>query len=209
MPVTDRTTAQTLPIQPASTPILCSPYVEPTLHWRYDRETGMAEKAAQRRPARYWYKVKTTATAQGALELQEGQDDLANINQIRDDVRRWRASGWEGVTPITRELLRFWTNPERERRLFFCQLEAVETIIYLREILAAGRMPRFKPAFNPAVLNDFIDPPSGGDLLPLTRLGCKMATGSGKTVVMAMLISWAFCNRGRNPSELLLHIRWG
>ena len=64
--------AQTLPIQAVSTPILCSPYVEPTTHWWYDRETGMAEKAAQRRPARYWYKVKTTATAQGALELQEG-----------------------------------------------------------------------------------------------------------------------------------------
>ena len=193
--------AQTLPIQAVSTPILCSPYVEPTTHWWYDRETGMGERAAQRRPARYWYKVKTTAAAQGALELQEGQDDLANVNQIRDDVRRWRASGWEGATPTTRELLRFWSNPERERRLFFCQLEAVETIIYMREILAAGRMPRFKPAFSPAVLNNFTDPPSSQDLLPLTRLGCKMATGSGKTVVMAMLISWAFCNCGRNPSD--------
>lgn len=192
---------RSLPIQPVATPILCSPYAEPSLHWQYDRETGESTKIAQRRPARYWYKIKQSAKGQGTLELQEGQDDLAYVNQIRDDVRRWRSSGWEGATPVTRELLQFWSNPERERRLFFCQLEAVETIIFLREILSAGRLPRFKPAFQSSALRDFVDPPTNPDFLPLTRLGCKMATGSGKTVVMAMLIAWAFCNRGRNKSD--------
>jgi type III restriction enzyme len=180
---------------------LCGPYTEPSLHWHYDRETGEATKIGQRRPARYWYKIRQSAKGQAALELQEGQDDLAFVNQIRDDVRRWRASSWEGVTPVTRELLQFWSNPERERRLFFCQLEAVETIIYLREILSTGRVPRFKPAFSPLALNGFVDPPSNPDFAPLTRLGCKMATGSGKTVVMAMLIAWAFCNHGRNKGD--------
>ena len=201
MSINDRRIAQSLPVQPVSTPILCSPYFEPTTHWHYDRETGTPSKAAGRRPARYWYKIKTTAAGQGSLELQEGQNDLANINQIRDDVRRWREKAYEGVTPITRELLQFWSNPQRDRRLFFCQLEAVETIIYLREIVASGRMPRFKPAFSPAASRAFADPPTNPDLLPLTRLGCKMATGSGKTVVMAMLIAWAFCNRGRNQAD--------
>ncbi len=194
-------TSPPLPIQPVPTPILCNPYAEPDSHWQYNRETGEASREPGRRAAQYWYKTKQTEKWQLALELQEGRADLVNINQIRNDVRRWRTSQWEGVTPVTRELLQFWNNPERERRLFFCQLEAVETIIYLREILAAGRWPRFKPAFSPAALKDFTDSPSNPDWLGLTRLGCKMATGSGKTVVMAMLIAWAFCNRGRNPSD--------
>ncbi len=192
---------QPLPIQPVSTPILCTPYAEPTAHWQYDRETGEATQEPGRRPARYWYKTKETAKGQLALELQEGQDDLVNVNAIRADVARWRKSQWEGVTPITRELLQFWSNPQRDRRLFFCQLEAIETIIYLREILASGRLPRFKPAFSPQALRNFVDVPGHPDLLPFPRLGCKMATGSGKTVVMAMLIAWAFCNRGRNPAD--------
>jgi type III restriction enzyme len=123
------------------------------------------------------------------------------VNQIREDVARWRDSGFEGVTPITRELLRHWASPDRRRRLFFCQLEAAQTVIYLAEILRSGRRPRFNPVFPTTDLARLVDTPHKADLLPLTRFGCKMATGSGKTVVMAMLIAWAFCNRGRNPSD--------
>lgn len=62
-------------------------------------------------------------------------------------MARWRESQYEGVTPITRELLRFWASPERARRLFFCQREAVETVIYLAEILRSGKRLRFKTQF--------------------------------------------------------------
>ena len=87
MSINDRRIAQTLPIQPVSTPILSSPYAEPTTHWHYDRETGALTKMSSRRPARYWYKMRQQALGQGTLEFLEGQDDLANINQIRDEVR--------------------------------------------------------------------------------------------------------------------------
>jgi len=190
-----------VPIQPVEKPILCSPYEPPPLHWNYDRMTGEASKLAGRRPSRYWYKTKDDAKGQLTLELSEGQDDLHMVNQIREDIARWRTSNFEGVTPITRELLNCWALADRQRRLFFCQREAVETVIYLAEILRSGKRPRFNPLFVASELTKLVDAPANPDLLPLTRLGCKMATGSGKTVVMAMLIAWAFCNRGRNPGD--------
>ena len=195
------------PIQPVEKPILCSPYEAPMLHWRYDRTTGEASKAAGRRPSRYWYRERdTSGDAHGQMTLSaeglaEGQDDLHMVNAIREDVARWRESTFEGVTPITRELLRHWARPDRARRLFFCQLEAVQTVVYLAEILRSGKRPRFTPTFPVSDLSKLIDTPANPELLPLTRFGCKMATGSGKTVVMSMLIAWAFCNRGRNPGD--------
>jgi type III restriction enzyme len=97
----------------------------------------------------------------------------------------------------------------------------VETIIYLREPLAAGRTRRGKAGVNrkdfAALLNpgaealartargEFVawlsDPPLREDWKPLVRHGCKMATGSGKTVLMAMLTAWALCNRGAVPGD--------
>ena len=88
-----------------------------------------------------------------------------------------------------------------ERRLFFCQREAVETIIWLAEIRRPGKRTGFNPQFTDEALNELVDAPEMTDLSELIRYGCKMATGSGKTVVMAMLIAWAFCNRGKVPSD--------
>lgn len=193
-----------IPIQPVEKPILCSPYEAPSVHWQYDRTTGEASKIAGRRPSRYWYKTKDgagDAAGQLTLELSEGQDDLHMVNQIREDVARWRTGNFEGVTPITRELLNFWASPDRPRRLFFCQLEAVQTVIYLAEILKSGKRPRFNTQFPATDMSRLIDASPNPDLIALTRFGCKMATGSGKTVVMAMLIAWAFCNRGRNQGD--------
>jgi len=182
-------------------PILCSPYDPPAKHWHYNRVTGEAQVIAQRRPARYWYKTKEEAAGQQTLELSEGQDDLITVNQLREDVAHWREGRYEGATPVTKQLLESWWRADRFRRLFFCQLETVETVIYLSEILRSGRRPRFNPQFPLSELSKLIDPPASPDLLPLTRYGCKMATGSGKTVVMAMLIAWAFCNRVRMPGD--------
>ncbi len=74
-----------------------------------------------------------------SLLAQEQQDDLPLPNLLRDDVRRWREADYRGATLATRELLRHWSREDRERRLFFGQREAVETIIYLAEM-------RFTPA---------------------------------------------------------------
>ncbi len=216
------TTNQAVPIQPVNQPILCSPFAEPTAHWIYDTQTGAARQEQGRRPASYWYKTERTGAAQMRMFIEEERDDLPLINALRDDIKRWRESEYEGATQITRQLLRHWSHSDRPRRLFFCQREAIETVIYLNEILASDRRPRWKTKLTvedyrrltrgeqPEALGilasnqsfpTLIDQPADRALAPLTRYGCKMATGSGKTVVMAMLIAWAFCNRGRFPAD--------
>lgn len=212
---------QGIPIQPVSKPILCSPFVEPNRHWVYDTQTGDAREEVGRRPASYWYRTQRTGSAQMSLLAEEERDDLPLVNLLREDVRRWRDANYRNATPVTRQLLAHWARSDRARRLFFCQREAVETVIYLNEILASGRktgfVPRLSPddyqllvagerpsfieELEPKVFPALGDKPNEPDLSAFLRYGCKMATGSGKTVVMSMLITWAFCNRGRVPSD--------
>ena len=212
-----------LPLQPVEEPIICSPYVEPDEHWLYDTRTGVPVKEPGRRDAGYWFKTERAGSVQRSLLTEEERDDLPLVNELRDDVRRWRKAGWPNVSQVTRRLLRHWWREDRSRRLFFCQLEAVETIIYLRELLARGRTPRWKPKLtlqefallyeghNPrpetwtakvAQHPKLADFPHQPGTRPILRYACKMATGSGKTVVMAMIIAWAFCNRGATPGDL-------
>jgi len=211
-----------LPIQPVEDPILCSPYKEPDRHWLYNTRTGIPSKIQARREASYWYKSERTGSAQLSLLAEEERDDLPLVNALRDDVRRWRNSGWQNASETTKKLLRHWRREDRQRRLFFCQLEAAETIIYIREILAMGKNPRWKPRLgldefklleqghNPrpqewvariAQHPKLADIPNEPGQKPIPRYACKMATGAGKTVVMAMLIAWAFCNRGTKPGD--------
>ena len=224
---TTKTPAETPPEMPVQAaveePILNSPYEEPKLHWMYDK-SGQATKTPGRRKATYWWTTLRTGTAQMELEgvgTDFGGTDMPLINALRADLLRWRASNWEGATPITKQLLRHWWSPDRARRLFFCQVEAVETIIYLNEILGSGRKPRWnpevtredyekmllgeRPPLAAAMTEDFwpsfADKSENPAYKALIRQGCKMATGSGKTVVMSMLIAWAFCNRARVPGD--------
>ena len=132
-----------LPIQPVNNPILCKPYEEPAAHWVYNKN-GEASRMSPRRPASYWYKTQRTGSAQLQLSFvgEEERDDLPLVNALREDVKRWRQAKYEGATSVTKQLLAHWTRSDRPRRLFFCQCEAVETIIYLTEILASGKRPR-------------------------------------------------------------------
>lgn len=223
------------PLQAIDEPIICSAYKEPAEHWLRDAETGEVSRVKFRREAGYWYKTEEeqTGPAQGGMFVEQ-REALPLVNKLREDVRWWRDQHYPSASHITKELLQYWTHEGRERRLFFCQREAVETIIYLNEIripnnpksvggrkcalsdgdlrkLLAGETPSFK---NPAsdYHHTLLDKPSSETSLGLTRFGCKMATGSGKTLVMAMLIAWAFCNRdsahGKNkrmfPSTVLV-----
>ena len=190
-----------IPIQPVEQPILCSPYNEPDAHWVYDTKKGEANRQTGRRQAGYWYKTQRTGSQQLEIFQEEERDDLPLVNKLRSDVRRWRDSNYRNATNVTRELLNHWTREDRERRLFFCQREAVETKIWLAEIRRAGKRIGFDPQFTDDDLNKLVDSPDTEDLTKLIRYGCKMATGSGKTVVMAMLIAWAFCNRGKVSSD--------
>lgn len=216
---------QEIPIQPVERPILCSPYAEPDQHWKYDLATGTARKEPGRRPASYWYKTERTGSAQLSLLAQEQQDDLPLPNLLREDVKRWREADYRGATPATRELLRHWSREDRERRLFFCQREAVETLIYLAEIRFNARTSRLR--FTPRVSDDdlgrllrgerpgpafglpadaafwptLIDRPADPAAPLLRRLCTKLATGSGKTLVAAMFIAWSLVNRGISPES--------
>jgi len=122
-----------------------------------------------------------------------GDDDATNkrINALRDLVDRWRTGGYEGATPTTRSLLEHWTHPDRTPRLYWAQLEALETIIYLYEV--ATTVPTASGILEAISCTN----KEHNDLLP--RIASKMATGTGKTVVMALIIAWQACNSRENP----------
>jgi type III restriction enzyme len=175
-------------------PILNSPFVEPARHWVLDENgipTGLP--AAGRRRSEFVVPVpppKHKAKAQGALDLEDeyGQRKPNDaINEVRSKVAGWRALGDAGlraVTPVTARLLRHWRDPARTRRLFFCQLEAVETAIWLAEAAPRTEMDRLR------TLNAEANP-------DLFRVAFKLATGAGKTTVMGMLIAWQTLNAAR------------
>ena len=141
-----------LPVQvPVDEPILNKPYDVPEWHWVYGAD-GVANKMPGRRPAAYFWSGRRAGDRQGGLEGIEadvGSERLTLVNALRQDVAKWRASGYENATVTTKKLLAHWHDKNRPRRFFFCQLEAVETIIYLREILASGRKPRWNTVVSP------------------------------------------------------------
>ncbi len=163
--------------------IINSPFDEPQRHWRYDRETRTFDLVDGRRPAGY-------VVASGESRAFDDPGifvEIPLVNQIRPRVAAWREAGYPGVTSITKRLLDHWRDPEEfeARRFFFCQLEAVETLIWLAEASAAERVG--------------IDiPGDGGAFL---RRCCKMATGTGKTIVMAMVIAWHILNKVANAQD--------
>ncbi len=164
--------------------IVNSPYEEPTRHWRYDRKTRLFNLDEGRRPAGY-----VVASGDAAAFDDPGVfREIPLVNRIRKRIKAWRKSGHPGVTGITKRLLSHWHDPEEfdSRRFFFCQLEAAETLIYLAEAPPSERVG--------------INIPSDGGALK--RLCAKMATGSGKTVVMAMVIAWHVLNKIANPRDV-------
>ena len=163
--------------------IINSPYGEPTKYWSYDRERRTFSLVEGRRPAGY------VIASEGSRSFDDPGHfvEIPLVNLIRPRVRAWREAGYPGVTGITKRLLEHWTNPEEfdNRRLFFCQLEAAETLIWLAEAPAADKVG--------------VEPQSDGG--PFQRLCAKMATGSGKTVVMAMVIAWHILNKVTYPQD--------
>ncbi len=163
--------------------IINMPYAEPERHWRYERETRTFDLVEGRRPAGY-------VVASGESRAFDDPGifvEIPLVNQIRPRVKAWREAGWPGVTSITKRLLEHWRDPEEfeARRFFFCQLEAIETLIWLTEAPAAERVG--------------IDIPGDGGAF--MRQCCKMATGSGKTIVMAMVIAWHILNKVAYPQD--------
>ena len=162
--------------------IINSPYFEPTHYWKYNRETRSFSKEEGRRPAGYVVASETSKSFDDPGVFNE----IGLVNLIRPRLKKWKEAGYPGVTGITKRLLEHWNNADaRQYRFFFCQLEAIETLIWLNEAPEADKV-------------GINIPDDGGEF---NRLCSKMATGSGKTIVMAMLIAWQVLNKVTYPQD--------
>jgi type III restriction enzyme len=163
--------------------IINSPFQKPAYHWHYDPAAKLFSLEEGRRPAGY----VVASEASRAFDDPGTFIEIPLVNLIRPRVESWREAGYPGVSGITKRLLDHWNDPNEfeARRFFFCQQEAIETLVWLTEA--------------PASLRVGIDIPSDGGLF--RRLCCKMATGSGKTIVMAMAIAWHILNKVAYPQD--------
>jgi len=190
-------------INAVENPIINSPYEVPQQHWQI--EEGKAPvKQPGRRPASYFLRVPERA-ARGRRAGNQGEIfdedikgseyllDLANL--LRQRVQDWRDRGYQGATKVTLELIELWRAPDREQRLFYAQLEAAETVLFLVEgspdLLQGIHVPADEPG--PAAKE--------AGYKAFQRYALKMATGSGKTTVMGMLAAWSILNKVADPQN--------
>ena len=196
-------------------PILNSPYERPRHHWELDGSNRPTNRIVDsRRPSAYvspipkprkrhgeQLRLVTDETAK-AIATDDQQYDLTRfINGVRQAVDRWRSlpeSAWR-VTPETARLLRHWrSHAFSDIRPFFCQVEAVETLIWLTEVAPkAGKAGREYLDH----LEDANSRATADEASVLNRVALKLATGAGKTTVMALLIAWQTVNAVRHPGS--------
>lgn len=191
-------------------PILNSPYEEPRRYWELDeggRPTGNIidgrRQAAYITPIARAKRDAETAAVQAELDIgikarndDQRYDQYALINEVRYEVSKWRSlpeANW-GVTPETARLLKHWrTYKFQNQRPFFCQIEAAEIYIWLTEVAPKTKVGERILAY---IANGNEDANPG-----IERIALKLATGAGKTTVMAMIIAWQTINAVRSPSS--------
>lgn len=170
--------------------IINSPYIKPDRYWEQDDNGKLLTVKKGRRPAAY--ELVDTRTNTRRIET------LELVNRIRERLDAWRDAGWPGITSVTRQLLEHWHergewSPEERRwvggprqyPLYFCQLEAIESLIWWLEAPEDYKQGIY----------------FAGDGGPWERLCNKMATGSGKTTVMALIIAWQTLNAISYPKD--------
>lgn len=185
-------------------PILNSPYAFPSRHWELDEHGQPTHQIIEaRRKAEFVTPIPKArkSKAQNTLQFEDedGHRDvhLSMINEVRAAVDAWRKlpnpRDWK-VTPETARLLQHWrSHPFQSIKPFFCQVEAVETLIYLTEVA---------PGFSNAKrFLEYLMKVNEGYNPGLDRLSLKLATGAGKTTVMAMVIAWQTINAVRSPNS--------
>jgi len=170
-----------MPVESIKNLIICDPYKAPNLHWKYDRKTRKFSQVSGRRPAGYLIATQDSKSFDDPGEFKE----LKLVNVIRKQVDKWREDGYPNVTGVTKMLLDHWHKEKDINRFFYCQLEAIETIIWFTESHGAYK-------------RGVTIPGDGGNF---ERLCTKMATGTGKTVVMSMLIAWQTINKITYPKD--------
>ncbi|NUO83868.1 DEAD/DEAH box helicase family protein, partial [candidate division KSB1 bacterium] len=177
--------------------VICDAYREPDRHYRL-LSGGKSELELRRRPSiRFLTSAKETKGGIAGLNSRNSSlladmqtaDEQQNVfvNQFRDEVRAWRDGGYPGTAFVTRRMLEWWFERDEERqaigkRFFFCQQEAIETAIYLYEVKNRLRMEG---------TGEFI------------RYALKLATGTGKTVVMALIITWSTLHKRKVSGSTL------
>jgi len=196
-----------------SHPILNSPYEIPEQHWELDEDGQPTQQVKkERRKAEFITPIpkprkRSGVAKQGEILFDEGlglssedqqYDPTPIINELRQHVGQWRKlpdpNTWN-VTPETVRLLQHWRHHKFSSiRPFFCQVEAVETIIWLTEV--APKQGKAGKIFIEHLLTANEDANPG-----LMRLALKLATGAGKTTVMAMIIAWQTINAARRPNS--------
>ena len=196
-------------------PILNSPYECPQRHWELDAQGQPTQRIIEdRRRAEFITPIPKPKKRKGAasskqkklvfdeghgLSTQEQEyDPTPIINEVRGHVDRWRAwpnpSEWQ-VTPETARLLQHWRHHKFSSfRPFFCQVEAVETFIWLTEVAPKSKKT-YKRILDHLVAANLAANPE------LLRLALKAATGTGKTTIMAMLMAWQTINAVRRPTS--------
>jgi type III restriction enzyme len=185
-------------------PILNSPFAAPTEYW-YLKAGESPERRQGRRlgivyPPRDDHRQSSMEWDLSDGTLAKSEDfapgyELVLVNRIRERVAAWRTDGYPGVSRVTLELLQYWQREGRKQNLFFAQREAAETVIFLTEARSDFRqgiaIPRDEPGEEQQAAGQ-----SG-----FLRYACKMATGSGKTTVMAMLAAWSILNKINDRSD--------
>lgn len=194
-------------------PILNSPYEYPNLHWELDEYGQPTQQVIDNRRRADFItpipkpKKRKGMGEQASFAFDEGKglsteeqkyDPTSLINTIRKHVEQWRAKSnpndWQ-VTPETARLLQHWRNHHFSSfRPFFCQIEAVETLIWLTEVA-----PKSGKAIKEIL--EHLDKANDDANPELTRIALKLATGAGKTTVMAMIIAWQTINAVRRPTS--------
>lgn len=198
-------------VNEVESPIINSPFVEPEVYWHIERGKQPVQ-ALGRRPASYFYRVpegsgrgrgsKKQLSLVGELDVGQ-QEDLPLVNWLRGRIKEWREGKltgipYDGASSITKELLALWRGDDtlRKQRLFFAQVEAAESIVFLIEA---------NPVYHKGMPALPIDQPGESareaGFKAFTRYACKMATGTGKTTVMGMLSAWSILNRVGSPTD--------
>lgn len=188
-------------------PVLNNPYEEPRYYYDTDMNGNIDYQSVMNGRRPFGYDVNIVPNKRGNKTIFSQEDfvtidpNAEFINGIRKEVKTWREAGYPKASRITKELLDFWFNNKERRmnlRLFFCQREAVETAVWLNEI--AEKDPN-TGNYLLNLLTERRHTVSDNDSDVLPRTAFKMATGTGKTVVMAMLILYNYLNKRANPMD--------
>ncbi len=175
------------PLDHISQPVLNRPHEEPSRYWQLAEDnTSTGVVIEGRRLSQALVIVPKERGAQLRMQVTAAEQNEL-VNRIRDAVAGWRDTNYPGATSATRQLLQHWRSEANDPRLFFAQVEAVETLIWLTEANASRYPVLAEVRRDLAEANrDY-----NGDI---SRLAVRMATGSGKTAVMGMVIAWHAVN---------------